>query len=75
MLCCHLEPWAVMADIVEVRHCLLEEVTEEEVRADGFKDRTDMLEGMKRYYPSLGYSSPITVIRWENARGKLVDEQ
>lgn len=74
MLCCHLEPWAVMANITEVRHCLLGEVTKKEMEADGFTDHEDMLNGMRRYYPSLGYSSPVTVIRWKDARGKLVEE-
>lgn len=73
MLCCHFEPWAVMADIKEVRHCLLSEVTQKELQDDGFKDVEDMLNGMRRYYPALEHDSPVTVIRWENARGKLVD--
>jgi len=74
MLCCEKDPWCVMADIVEVRHCTLAEVTPEELEADGFGDHEDMWEGMRRFYPGLDWDSPVTVIRWENVRGKLVDD-
>jgi hypothetical protein len=50
-------------------------VTEEEYRADGFTSREDLLSGMKKYYPNLTLESPITVIRWENARGWWVDHK
>lgn len=74
MICCQIEPWCVTADIVEVRHCTLREVTPEELEADGFLDHDDMLEGMRRFYPNLDWNSPVTVIRWANVRGKLVDQ-
>lgn len=73
MLCCHLVPWAVMAHITEVRHCALREVTKEEYQADGFKTQKALLEGLKRFYPTMTLDSPVTVIRWDNVRGKLVD--
>lgn len=73
MLCCHLEPWAVMADIVNVRHCTLREVTKEEYKADGFENKVELLNGLKKFYPNMNLDSPVTVIRWDNARGKLVD--
>jgi hypothetical protein len=75
VLCCQIEPWAVMADITDVKHCTLAEVTEEEMRADSFEDRADMIEGMRVYYPSLNWDSPITVIRWQNVQGFLVDNK
>lgn len=73
MLCCQIEPWCVMADITEVRHCTLEEVSEDDLRADGFRDHHDMLVQLKRFYANLRMGSPVTVIRWKDARGKLVD--
>lgn len=73
MLCCHLVPWAVMADITYVRHCTLREVTKSEYVADGFENKVEMLKGMKKFYPKLNLDSPVTVIYWENARGYLVD--
>ena len=73
MLCCQIEPWCVMADITKVRHCLLSEVTEEEWLADGFIDAHDLLTGMQRFYPAMTWDSAVTVIYWENVRGKLVD--
>ena len=74
MLCCHLVPWAVMAErIVKVRHCTLKEVTKEEYVADGFKSQKDLLAGLKRFYPNMTLKSPVTVIRWTGVKGYLVD--
>lgn len=73
MLSCEKVPWAVMADITDVRHCALRDVTEDEWTADGFVSQADLLTQMRRYYPKLELDSPITVIRWKDARGALVD--
>ena len=73
MLSCEKVPWAVMADITDVRHCTLRDVTEDEWTADGFVSQADLLTQMRRYYPKLELDSPITVIRWKDARGALVD--
>lgn len=75
MLCCHHEPWAVMADITEVRHTTIAEVTKAEYEADGFRDLGDMLKQLRRFYPELSVGSPVTVIRWANVRGWLVDNR
>lgn len=75
MLCCHLVPWAVMADITDVRHTILTGVTEEEFRADGYKSFQQMLEDLQQFYPKLECISPVTVIRWDNVRGFLVDNK
>ncbi len=74
MICCHLEPWCVQADVVSVRHCNLVEVTPEEFRADGYHSKEEMAVSLRSFYPNLDWYSPVTVIRWENVRGKLVDE-
>ena len=74
MLCCQIEPWCVMADIVEVRHCTLAAVTYTEMAADSFPTYVELLEGMRRFYPDMDLDSPVTVIRWANVRGKMVNE-
>ena len=74
MLCCHLEPWAVMADITDVRHTTLNEVAEDEYKADGFTNKQDMLNGMQRFYPTMTMDSPVTVIRWDNVSGALQEQ-
>lgn len=73
-LFCHLEPWAVMVDIVDVKHTELRSVTEEEWVADGFTSMADMLAGMRRFYPTMNLDSPVTIIRWANAQGKFIDD-
>ena len=77
MICCHLVPWAVMVQIISVRHCLLKEVTVLEYTADGFESPEDMLEGMRRFYKNMTLDSPVTVIRWGvgSAQGFLVDNR
>ncbi len=74
MLCCHLEPWAVMADITEVRHCQVKELTEEEARADGQENLKELFKALRNYYPRLTGDSFVTIIRWTNVRGKLVEQ-
>lgn len=72
-LFCHLAPWAVMVDIIDVHHRVLADVTIEECQADGFADLDDLLKGLKRFYPLINYLSWVTIIRWENVRGTFVD--
>lgn len=73
MICCHIEPWVVMADITSVRHTTIAKVTKEEYEADDFFSRKDLLKGLQKYYPDITIDSPVTVIRWENVRGWLKD--
>ncbi|MFC1638744.1 ASCH domain-containing protein [Patescibacteria group bacterium] len=73
MLCCHEVPWCVMADIAEVKHCRLRDVTSAELQDDGFIDHDDALAGLKRFYPQMTLDSDVTVVRWENLRGALKD--
>lgn len=72
MLCCHIANWCLMADIVSVRHCTLEDVTDEEMRADGFDTRGVCLSCLQVYYPDITWESPVTVITWDNVRGGML---
>ena len=74
LLACPTDPWCVGADIVDVRYCLLKEINEEEYKADGFTDYEHLLGGMRNYYPDINGESEMTVIKWDNIRGKLVDD-
>ena len=73
MLCCQIIPWAVMVDVTSVRHCFAKEVTPEEYEADGYASLEDMCQQMKRFYPKFDMDSPVTIVRWVNARGFFVD--
>ncbi len=75
MLCCHLDPWCVMATVSEVRHCLARQLTAAECRASGHSTRKAMLEDMRRFYPKFGPDSPVTFIAWRDVRGALIDEE
>ncbi len=71
MLCCHIKPWAVMADIVSVRHCAVWQITEEEILASGFKNRGELIKKLREFYPGIKPDSLVTVIKWNNVRGHL----
>ncbi len=74
LLGCPEAPWAVMADITEVRHCTLGEVQEDERTRAGFDGQENMVRGLLAYYPQITISSDVTVVSWKNVRGKLVEE-
>lgn len=73
LLGCPDVPWAVMADIVEVRHGTLGDVRRDEYVRAGFADAGDLEQGLRRYYPEIDRRSPVTVISWKHARGAPVD--
>jgi len=64
MIGCHILDWAVLREIVSVRHANVSSVTVQEFTDDGFKSYNDMLESLRRFYPDLQFDSPVTVIRW-----------
>jgi len=74
MICYHLEPWVVMADIVTVRHTKLADLTETEWRADGFETFEELVSDLRKFYSDIGPESPVTFVGWANVRGRLVDE-
>lgn len=75
MICCHLVPWAIMATITGVRHTIVQEVTEEELKAGGFASHEEMLNDLRKYYSNLTMESPVTVISWGNITGALAEKE
>lgn len=73
MLCCEKVPWTAMVDVTSVRHCLLREVSAEELADDGFYGLEDAVAQLRRFYAHITADSPVTVLRWTNARGLLVE--
>tara|TARA_Y100000310_G_scaffold331138_1_gene404171 strand:+ start:675 stop:1040 length:366 start_codon:yes stop_codon:yes gene_type:complete len=73
MLGCGKVVWCVYADITNVRITTLDRVTDEEYMDDGYESTLEMLKDLRQYYPDLGLESDVTVIRWDNVHGKLVD--
>lgn len=74
MLCCHLDPWAVMADIIRVFQTVLVNLSQAQVEADGFDSLEALLADLRKYYPEMQLNSPVTFIEWANVRGFLVDQ-
>ena len=74
ILCCPIKPWCVEINIIDVKYTTLKDVEQEEYLADGYFSKQELLNDLKRFYPSLSLASKVTIIRWDNASGKLVDE-
>ena len=62
---CHILDWAYMANIVEIRHTILDDVKPEEYQDDGFQNYDEMKNRLRQWYPALSNESDVTVIRWE----------
>lgn len=70
MIICDPEnPWIVSVNLIDIKHTTMAEITKEEWEADGFVSQKDMLEQMKRFYSNIELSSPVTILRWVNAKG------
>lgn len=54
----------IVVEVCEVKYSKAAEVSEEDCRANGYRDRADMLLGMRHYYPDFGPESDVTVIIW-----------
>jgi hypothetical protein len=74
MVCCHIEPWCVGIDIKDVRYSIIKDVKPEEYIADGYNFTSEMTKDLQRFYPKIDLESKVTIIKWDDANGKLVDE-
>ncbi len=62
---CHLLNWATMKEIVAVDHTTLGEVTKEIYQQDGFETKSELLEGLSKFYPNINWDSAVTIVGWE----------
>ena len=53
-----------IVNVTAVKHCGALDVSEEDCRANGYRDHADMMLGMRRYYPDFGPDNEVTVIIW-----------
>lgn len=74
MICSEKGSFAVRVDITSVHHCPTKDVTQAEWDADGYLSQNDLLQGLREHDESQTLGSPVTVIRWTNVSGDLVDE-
>jgi len=61
--------FSIQVEITSVKHSTLAEITEAEMKADGYQTKEEMLADLKQYYPDLTSESPMTVISWDNVEG------
>ena len=66
LLCCPPNELCLGVMITDVRHCLAEEITEDESKDYGFVNYPDMINDMKRYYNDFNDKIKVTVTRWKD---------
>ena len=68
MLCNLTEYQCACINITNIRHCLAEEITEQEYKDRGFNDYQDMIRGMKGYYANFNDKTKVTIVRYDNIK-------
>lgn len=53
---------SIPIEVTEVRHTILQQVTDADARADGFSSIAALHFALHRFYPTLGEADPITII-------------
>ena len=66
--------YCLSATIAKVNHYVAREVPEQDFMDDGYKSRTEMISDLRKFYPDLTPDSEVTVIRWDNIQGRLLEE-
>jgi len=66
--------YCVKADITDVKHYLAREVPKKDFRDDGYSSGEQMIDDLKTFYPKINADSSVTVIRWNNVGGRMVDD-
>jgi len=61
---CHILNWATIRNIISVKYTTLGVVTQEEYQADGFETKSEMLDGLIKFYPTINWESPVTILTW-----------
>ena len=68
VLCNLTEYQCACINITNIRHCLAEEITEQEYKDRGFNDYQDMIRGMKGYYANFNDKTKVTIVRYDNIK-------
>jgi cytidine deaminase len=55
----------VPASVTDVKHCLVEDLTDEDARAEGLEAAADLQNGLKRHYPGLTSADEVDVISFQ----------
>lgn len=65
------------ATVSSVRYCTLGKLTDEELQADGYITHNELLDDLnERFYKgSLSLESDMTVLRWRDIKGPVVDDR
>jgi hypothetical protein len=74
IICWPKNSFCVEADCTDVRYAKAKEITPEELKADFYSNSEEMLRAMIGFYPKFSLESEVTIVRWDNVRGKLVDD-
>jgi len=50
------------ADVTDVKHCLVDELADEDARAEGLTAAAELRQGIKRHYPNLAGTDEVDVV-------------
>lgn len=64
MLCCPKTSWCVEREVLEVKHVPLNKISDEDAKADGFRNVEDLYQKLQEYYPDVSYNDIMTVVYW-----------
>ena len=68
---CHLRDWARLAKVTNVSFTTLEDVSEKDLKDDGFSNAEHALSVLTQWYPDMDFDSPVTVLRWDLVLGEV----
>ena len=57
-----------LVDVVQVLHATLDTLPEKAVEMEGYPSRAALLDALRRFYPAIVETSPVTLVAWKNAR-------
>lgn len=53
------------ADVIDIRHCLVTELTDQDARAEGLTTATELRAGLKGHYPDLAATDEVDVVTFQ----------
>ncbi len=65
VVACPEMAWCCIKEIVEVKHTTVDQMGDNDYKDEGWLDRAEMVEDLKRFYPDMNNESAITVIKWK----------
>lgn len=60
----HEIQWVAETKVVDVKHCKIEDLTQEDIQAQGYRTRTAFMAVMEKVYPNVALNNRVTLVEW-----------